>query len=70
MCSVKEGVLKISQISQKIPVLESVFNKVAGLQGNYIKKRIQHRYIPLNNAKSLGTPISENICVKAASSVL
>ena len=44
-------------------MLESLFNKVAGLQGNYIKKRIQHRCFPVNNAKILGTPDLKSICV-------
>ena len=45
-------------------MVESLFNKVAGLQGNYIKKRIQHRCFPMNNAKYLRTPILKNICVR------
>ena len=56
--------LKISRISQKPPVLYSLFNKVAGLQDNYIKKRIQHRCFPVNIAKFLGIPILKNICVR------
>ena len=40
---------KISQISQKAPVSESLFNKVVGLQAcNFIKKRLQHRFFPVN----------------------
>ena len=60
----KKGVLKNSQISQKISVLESLFNKVAGLQVNYIKERIQHRCFLVNNAKFLRTPILKDICIK------
>ena len=29
---------------------------------NFIKKRLQHRYFPVNIANFLGTPISKNIC--------
>ena len=36
----------------KMPVLEPLFGKIAGLQGcNFIKKRPQHRCSPVNNAK-------------------
>ena len=36
----------------KTPVLESLFNKVAGLKFcNFIKKRLQHRYFTVNIAK-------------------
>ena len=39
MYTVEKGFLKISQISQKIPVFESLFNKVADLQAcNFSKK--------------------------------
>ena len=47
---------KISQIWQETPVLESVFNKVAGLQTyNFVKKRLQHRCYLLKFAKFLRT---------------
>ena len=40
----------------KAPVLESLFNKVAGLDACiFIKKRKQHRYFPVNIAKFSGT---------------
>ena len=40
-CSVKKLFLKISQYSRETPVLESLFNKAAGLQAcNFIKKRL------------------------------
>ena len=40
----------------KSPVLESVFNKVAGLQAcNFIKNRLQHRRFPVSIAKYLRT---------------
>ena len=39
-------------------VLESLFNKVAGLTPrNFIKKRPQHKYFLVNFAKFLKTPI-------------
>ena len=37
--------------------MESLFNKVAGLQAtNFIKKRLQHKCFPVNTAKFLRTP--------------
>ena len=43
-CSVKKGVLKtFANFTGKKAVLESLFNKVAGLQAcNFIKKTLQH----------------------------
>ena len=42
------------KIHRKIPVLESLFNKVAGLQAcNFIKKRLQLRSSLMNIAKFL-----------------
>ena len=39
--------LKTSYTHRKRPLLESFFNKVAGLKAwNFIKKRLQHRYFP------------------------
>ena len=44
-------------------MLDSLFNKVAGLQlSNFIKGRLQHRCFPANKAKFLRTPILKNIC--------
>ena len=41
----------------KTPVLEPLFDKVAGSQTyNFIKKRLQHRCFPVKYAKYLGTP--------------
>ena len=41
----------------KLPVLEPLFNKYAGLKAfNFIKKRLQHRYFPVKIAKFLETP--------------
>ena len=43
-------------------MLESYFNKVAGLQAyNFIKKRVQHRCFPVNITKLLRTSILKNI---------
>ena len=43
---------KISQYHRKAPVLESPFNKIAGVNAcNLIKKRLQHRRFPVNIAK-------------------
>ena len=48
---------------RKTPVLESLFNKVAGLQGcNFIRKRLQHRGFPVKFAKFFRTPTLKNIC--------
>ena len=47
-------------------MLVSLFNKVAGLEAglracNFIKKKLQHRYFPVNIAKHLRTHILKNI---------
>ena len=43
-------------------MLESLFNKFAGLQtGNFITKRLEHRCFPVNLAKFLKTPILKDI---------
>ena len=47
----------------KTPVLESLFNKVAGLQGcSFIKKRLQQRCFTVNISNFLGTAVLKNIC--------
>ena len=44
-------------------MLESLFNKVAGLRAcNFIKKRLQHRCFPVKFANLLRTLILKNIC--------
>ena len=62
----KKAVLKNFAIfTGKKPVLEleSLFNKVAGLQAcNFIKKRLEHRCFPVNFAKFLRTLILKRIC--------
>ena len=48
---------KFSNIHRKTPVLESLFNKVAGLKVcNFIKKRLQGRCFPVNVGKFFMTP--------------
>ena len=49
----------------KAPVLESLFNKVSFL----IKKRLQHRCLPVNIANFLRTPILKKICERLRLSV-
>ena len=57
----KKLFLKFCKIYWKTPVPDSLFNKVAGLQSgnfikkrrNFVKKRLQHRYFPVNIAKFL-----------------
>ena len=44
-------------------MLESLFNKAAGLRsGTLVKKRLQHRCFPVSITKFLRIPIFENIC--------
>ena len=55
----KKGVLK----NFKTPTLESLFDKVVGLQAcNFIKKKIQHKSFSVKLAKFLRTPIFKSIC--------
>ena len=62
-CFANKVFLKISQISKKKPVLESLLNKVAGLHPcNFIKKILQHTYFPVQFARFFRTPILKNIC--------
>ena len=43
---------KSRHIHGKLPMLEFLFNNVAGLQAcNFIKKRLQQTYFPVNLAK-------------------
>ena len=45
---------KLYNIHRKLPLLESLFNKVAGLKlYNFIKKRLQDRYFLVNITKFL-----------------
>ena len=61
--SVKQGVLKNFENFTRKHVLESLFNKVAGLKAcNTIKKRLQYRCFPVKFAKALRTFNLKNIC--------
>ena len=59
-CFIKKLFLKISQYSQT-HVLESLFNKVGGLQA-WLQKRPQHMHFPVNPAKCWRTSLLKNIC--------
>ena len=49
-------------IHRKKPVLEALFDRIAGFQvPNFIKKRLQHRCFHGNFAKFLRTTILKNI---------
>ena len=63
-CFIKKAVLQnLFNIQRKTPVLESLFNKVAGLQPcNFIKNRLQHRCFFVNIANFFKTPILKNVC--------
>ena len=51
-CSVNKVFIKISQISLKIPVLESLFNEVQGIDTcNVIKELLQLKCFPVNLAR-------------------
>ena len=53
----------MSQYSLETPVLESLFNKFAGLQArNFITKRLQRRFFPVNIAKLSEASILKDIC--------
>ena len=54
--------VKFRYIFRKTLMLESLLNKVAGLQ-TFINKRLQHRCFPLNIVKFLRTAFLQNICV-------
>ena len=54
---------KIRQFHRKTLVLESLFNKAAGLKAcNFIKARPQNRYFPVKLVKFLRTSILKNMC--------
>ena len=56
-CSSKQMFLKMYYILQEIPVLESLFNKVAFLKDcNFTKKRLPQIRFLVNIAKFLRTP--------------
>ena len=60
----KTAVLKNFAIFTEKQLCWNLFlNKNAGLQSwNFIKRRLQHRFFPVNIAKFLRTPVLENIC--------
>ena len=59
----KKSSLKVRKYHRKIPVLETVFSKVAGFKAcNFITKKVQHRCFPVKFAKFLRIPILKNIC--------
>ena len=61
-CYVNKCSQKFRKFHMKTSLLESLLNKVAGIQVcNFIKKRLQHRYFPVKFAKFLRTPILKNI---------
>ena len=65
-CSFKESFLKISQYSKESTCAGVFFNEAAGLQAcNFIKKRLQHTYFPVNIAKFLKTPFLQTPSVAA-----
>ena len=54
----------------KAPVLEFLFDEVAGLQAcSFIKKRLQQRRFPVHIAKFLRTPVLKNICERLLLSI-
>ena len=62
-CSIKKAVLNNFAILTGKHVLESLFNKVAGLKAyNFIKKRRQSRCFSVNIAKFLRTATLKNTC--------
>ena len=58
----KKAALK-NNIHKETVMLESLFNKVAGLKvWNFVLKRLQHRCFPVNMAKFLRAPVMKNTC--------
>ena len=52
----KQVFQKVPNIHKKTPVLQTIFNKVAGQEGcHFVKKRIQGRCFPVKFAKILRT---------------
>ena len=68
-CSIKKSVLKSFAIFRAKYSCWSLLNKVAGLQAcNFIKKKLQHRYFPVNITKCLRTPILPKKHLRTAAS--
>ena len=61
-CSIRKGVLRnFAKFTGKHPHQSLSFNKVVGLRhATLLKKRLQHRYFPVNFAKFLRTPFLQN----------
>ena len=60
----KSSPKKFHNIHWKKSMLESLFNKLAGLKGcNFIKKTLQQRYFSVNIANFLRTAILKNMCL-------
>ena len=60
-CSVKKGVLRNFSKSTGKHLCQSLFfSKVAGALATLLKKRLWHRCFPVNFAKFLRTPFSQN----------
>ena len=55
----------IWRFHRKTPMLESVFNKIAGVQAyNFMKRRLQHKCFPVKKTEFLRTTILKNIWKK------
>ena len=64
-CSIKKLFLKFCNIYKKTPVLESLFNKVAGLltwPATLLKRDCNISVLPVNAVNILIIPILKNIC--------
>ena len=63
-CSMQKGVLRnLTKLTGKHLCQTLFFNKVAGLRpATLLKKRLWHRYFPVNFAKFLRTPFLQNTC--------
>ena len=61
-CSVRKGVLvNLAKFTRKHLCQSLFFNKVAGLRpATLLKKRLWHRYFPVNFVKFLRIPFSQN----------
>ena len=54
--------LKLQKIHMKTSLLESLFNNIAAFKAwNFIKERLQHRYLPVNFVQFFKKPYLENI---------
>ena len=69
-CSLNKIFIKTLQYSQEnICVMESLFNKVTGLQAcNFTKKRLQHRRFPVNIANFKNNYFEKHLWTAASAS--